>query len=85
MDCYFLERERYVKKKKKDKVTRAVGFVRTKHVPGFCDVFWVLGSVFGFWEVFRILGSVFGFWQVFCPYEPRYIQGHPTRIQFKST
>ena len=46
--------------KKKDKVTRAVGFVGTKHVPGFC-------------EVFRILGSVFGFWQVFCPYEPRYI------------
>ena len=46
--------------KKKDKVTRAVGFVGTKHVPGFCDVFWVLGSVFGFW-------------QVFCPYEPRYI------------
>ena len=62
MDCYFLERERYVKKKKKDKVTHAVGFVRTKHVPGFCDVFWVLGSVFGFW-------------QVFCPYEPNRTSG----------
>ena len=68
MDCYFLERERYVKKKKNAKVTRAVGFVGTKHVPGFCDGFWILGSVFGFLDVF------WPFWQVSCSYEPRYIQ-----------
>ena len=58
MDCDFLERERYVKEKKKDKVTRAVGFVGTKHVPGFCDVFWVLGSVSDSGKCFWILASV---------------------------
>ena len=67
MDCYFLERERYVKKKKCQSHSFG-GVRRTKHVPGFCDGFWILGSVFGFWDVF------WPFWQVFCSYEPRYIQ-----------
>ena len=62
-------RKREVREEKKNaKVTRAVRFVGTKHVPGFCDGFWILGSVFGFWDVF------WPFWQVFCSYEPRYIQ-----------
>ena len=61
---FFRKREVREEKKNVDKVTRAVGFVGTKYVPGFCDVFWILGSVFGFWEgreVFldsKILGRV---------------------------
>lgn len=64
MDRYFLERKRYVKKKKMTK-SLVRWFVGTKLVPGFCDVFWILGSVFGLWEVFWILGSVFGLWDMF--------------------
>ena len=67
MDCYFLERKRYVKKKKNDKVTRAV-VRRDKTRPwilrrvldsGKCV--WTLGSVLDpgkcFWILERVLDS----------------------------
>lgn len=41
----FFRKREVREEKKKAKVTRPMGFVGTKHVPGFCDGFWILGSV----------------------------------------